>query len=156
METIEELLNEALNSERKAKEFYLSAASKARSSAGKQFFQELAEFEQNHYDRVQHVITAKLNNQNITAQHTQANTPAYRSEIKGEIEPNKDEIVSVINLAIEAEKEAQERYRTIATKLTNETEKSIFQELANEERNHQKILEDQFYHISNTGTIIWE
>ena len=34
--------------------------------------------------------------------------------------------------------------------------KEIFNNLAQDERNHQKILEDQFYHISNKGTIIWE
>lgn len=40
--------------------------------------------------------------------------------------------------------------------LEDSKEKDIFNSLAQEERNHQKILEDEFYHISNKGTIIWE
>jgi rubrerythrin len=82
--------------------------------------------------------------------------PKVRSEIEGEIEPNKDEIVMVLNLAIDAEKNAQARYEKIANMLEESEEKGIFKSLAQEERNHQKILEDEFYHISNKGTIVWE
>jgi len=35
----------------KAKEFYENAHKKAESKTGKQLFQELAEFEKNHYDK---------------------------------------------------------------------------------------------------------
>ena len=152
---IYDLLNDALNSEIKAKEFYEDASEKAQSQAGKKFFKEMADFEQNHYTRVKKVIESLDQGIKIEGQETQSDSPSVRSEVEGEFEPNKDEIVNVINLAIEAEKNAQERYRTIAGLLTSEEEINIFNDLANEERNHQKMLEDQFYHISNKGTIIW-
>ena len=79
-----------------------------------------------------------------------------RSEVEGEFEANKDEIVEVINLAIEAEKNAQNRYKQIAEMFDEKEGKNIFNDLAREERNHQKILEDEFYQLSNKGTIIWE
>ena len=56
MNNIDELLVEAMNAEVKAKEFYLNAAEKAQSQAGKKFFKELADFEQNHYERVKKII----------------------------------------------------------------------------------------------------
>ena len=81
---------------------------------------------------------------------------SIKSEVEGEFEPNKDEIVTVINLAIDAEIKAQERYTKIAKLMSDEESKKIFQNLAQDERNHQRILEDEFYHLSNKGTIIWE
>ena len=62
----------------------------------------------------------------------------------------------VINLAIKAEKNAQERYQQIADMMEDSEEKEIFNNLAQDERNHQRILEDELYQISNKGTIIWE
>ena len=34
--------------------------------------------------------------------------------------------------------------------------KKIFEKLAQDEINHQKILEDELYQLSNKGTIIWD
>lgn len=153
---IKDLLIEAMNSEIKAKEFYNNASEKAQSQAGKKFFKELANFEQNHYDKVKKIIESIDKGIEIESQDSQSDIPIKKSEVEGEFEPNKDEIVDVINLAIEAEKNAQERYRKIANITTDDNIKDIFDNLANEERNHQRILENQFYHISNKGTIIWE
>ena len=97
-------------------------------------------------------------NQGIKIEHDKSlhEETKFKSEVEGEIESNKDEIANVINLAIEAEKRAQKRYREIAGKFSDSDTKNIFEDLANEEGNHQRILEHQFYHISNKGTIIWE
>jgi len=154
MSTINDLLQEALNAEIKAKEFYSSAANKAQSSKGKDFFSQLADFEQNHYDRVKKIIDARLAGDTLQP-HTPAEIPMIKPEIEGEVETNKDEIVDVINKAVQAEKEAQERYRKIANLMETDEGKTIFNDLADEESKHQRILEDQFYHMSNKGTIIW-
>jgi rubrerythrin len=154
-ETIDELLTEALNSEVKAKEFYMQASEKAQSQTGITFFKEMSEFEQEHYEKVKQIIESR--NEGVTIDSTWTpNVKQIRSEIEGEFEPNKDEISQVINLAIEAEKNAQDRYQKIAELIDDSEGKTIFTNLANDERNHQKILEDQFYQISNKGTIIWE
>jgi rubrerythrin len=155
-ENINNLLNEAMNSEMQAKEFYLYASDKAQSTAGKKLFKELAEFEQNHYDRVKGIIESRNAGKSVEEGTIDKELPEIKPEIEGEIEPNKDEVVMVINLAIKAEKNAQERYKQIADMLDDEKEKEIFNSLAQDERNHQRILEDELYHISNKGTIIWE
>jgi rubrerythrin len=153
---IDDLLNEAMNSELQAKEFYLYASEKAESNAGKKLFRELADFEQNHYDKVKGIIESRENGQKVEDVTSSQDIPSVRSEIEGEFEPNKDEVIMVINLAINAEKNAQARYEKIAKMVEDAKEKEIFAGLAQDERNHQKILEDEFYHISNKGTIIWE
>ena len=79
-----------------------------------------------------------------------------RSEVTGEFENNKGEIAAIINLAIESEKNARERYKRIAEMIDDEDGKNVFNDLSMEERNHQRILEDEFYQLSNQGTIIWE
>jgi len=79
-----------------------------------------------------------------------------KPEIEGEFEPNKDEIIDVIYLAIESEKKAHERYRKISNLFDDEKGKKIFDNLAQDEINHKRILEDELYQLSNKGTIIWE
>jgi len=156
MSELEDLLIEAMNSELEAQQFYVNAAEKAQSQAGKNFFNELAEFEQNHYNKVKQIFDSLESIANVPETEEIHNIKHINSEIEGEFEPNKDEIITVINMAIDAEKMAQERYDTIADMLDDQKSKTIFDNLAQDERNHQKILEDELYHLSNKGTIIWE
>ena len=156
MSVLDDLLVEAMNSEIKAKEFYENASAKAQSQAGKKLFKELAEFEQNHYERVEKIIATLNKGIKIEKPEISPENLVMRSEIEGEVEANKDEIVEVINLAIEAEKNAQNRYKQIAELFDEKEGKNIFYDLAREEGNHQKILEDEFYQLSNKGTIIWD
>lgn len=156
MSDLNNLLIEAMKSELEAKNFYINASNKAQSQAGKNLFKELAEFEQNHYDKVKNIIESLENEIDINISAEEQNIKHIQSEVDGEFEPNKDEIVTVINLAIEAEKNAQMRYEKISSMFEKEESRKIFDSLAQDERNHQKILEDQFYQLSNKGTIIWE
>jgi len=153
---IDELLKEAMDSEIKAKEFYLYASEKAKSKAGKKLFKELANFEENHYNRVKKIIESRNIGKKIDILSKEKDIPKVKAEVEGEFEPNKDEVIMVINLAIKSEKNAQERYIKIAKLLEDTKEKEIFNNLAQDERNHQRILEDEFYNISNKGTIVWE
>jgi rubrerythrin len=152
---INELLIEAMNSEKRAKEFYIQASSKAESGSGKKMFKELAEFEENHYERIKHIINSINEDNKMDIKEIQE-ISYVKSEIEGEIETNKNEISNIILTAIESEKEAQKRYLKIAELFEDDEGKQIFEGLANDERNHQRILEDQFYNISNKGLIIWE
>lgn len=156
MPDLNDILIEAMKSELEAKNFYINASNKAQSQAGKNLFKELSEFEQNHYEKVKNIIESLKNEINIDISAEEQNIKHIESEVEGEFEPNKDEIVTVINLAIESEKNAQERYEKISTMFEDEESKKIFNSLAQDERNHKKILEDQFYQLSNKGIIIWE
>ena len=155
-QNLKELLIEAMNSEIKAKEFYLNASSKAKSNAGKSFFKELADFEQNHFEKVKEIIDEYTKDERITCTEPCQEILSIKSEVDGEIEPNKDEIIEILDLAIKSEMEAQKRYQKIAEMMDDEEGKKIFNILANEEKNHQQILEHEIYHISNKGVIIWD
>ncbi|UCD19599.1 MAG: ferritin family protein [candidate division WOR-3 bacterium] len=151
---IDTLLTDAMNAEAQAKKFYIEAAAKASSNAGKNLFNELADFEQGHYDRLQRIIEARGKGLNLAGITAPQKIPT-KSEVEGQFEPNKDEIVSVLTLGIEAEKKARAKYLEISKMFDDEESKAIFINMAEEERKHQSILEDQFYSISNKGTIIW-
>lgn len=151
---VDELLVAAMNAEKEANRFYADASEKAKSQAGKKLFKELADFEQNHYDRLKKIIEDRNKGVNI-GEDLPIHEIKVKPEVEGEFEPNKDEIFDIINLAIEAEKNAQSKYREIARMFEDTEAKAIFNNLAEEERNHQRILEDQFYHMTNKGTIIW-
>jgi rubrerythrin len=156
MSDLDDLLIEAMNSELEAKKFYEDASIKAQSQAGKKLFKELAEFEQNHYKRVKNIIESRTNNKEIQIPDVTTQDIAIKPEIEGEIESNKDEIITVLNMGINAEIKAQERYRRIANLFDDEEIKKIFFNLSMDERNHQRILEDEIYQLSNKGSIIWE
>ncbi|MGB3478274.1 MAG: ferritin family protein [bacterium] len=156
MSKIDDLLNEAMNAEAKAQAFYTDASNKAQSQAGKKLFKELADFEGRHYDRVKGIIETKNQGNVLEAPDAPDLMPDAKSEIEGEVEPNKDEIVDVLNIAIAAEQDAQRKYRKIADMIKEPEGKTIFINLAEEEYKHQRILEDQFYNMSNKGMIIWE
>lgn len=156
MSKIDDLLNEAMNAEAKAQTFYTNASNKAQSQAGKKLFKELADFEGKHYGRLKGIIDTRNQGNVLKASTAPDLMPDVKSEIEGEVEPNKDEIVEVLNIAIAAEKDAQLKYREIAEMIEEPEGKAIFNNFAEEEYKHQRILEDQFYHMSNKGTIIWE
>jgi rubrerythrin len=156
MNNIDDLLKEAMNAELKAKEFYLNAAEKAQSQAGKKFFKELADFEQNHYERVKKIIESRNKSIQLETTEPTQEMPTVKSEVQGEFEPNKQEVADILTLGIKAEKEAQERYKKIAEGIDDPEGKEIFNNLAEDERRHHDNLEAQFYQISNKGIIIWE
>jgi hypothetical protein len=145
-----------MEEDRKAKldSLLMEAMNAETSKAGKNLFKELADFEQGHYDRLKRMIETRNKGLKIEAETEVKEIPA-KSEVEGEFEPNKDEITKVISIGIEAEKKAQAKYLEIANMFEDIDSKTIFSNMAEEERKHQKILEDQFFHMSNKGTIIW-
>lgn len=154
MSAIDDLLLDALNAEVKAKLFYLDASKKAQSNAGKQFFKELADFEQKHYEHVESIIESRNKGMKLEPIRPQ-DMNKVRSEVEGEFEPNKDEIAEVLTLGIKAEQDAYERYKKISEMINDPDGKEIFYTLAEDERRHKDNLEMQFYQISNKGTINW-
>lgn len=151
---LDRLLTEAMNAEEEARKFYEDAASKASSQAGKKLFTELADFEQGHYDRLKNFIEERSTGKK-TDRHEPTREFSGGSEVEGEFEPNKDEIAKVLSIGIEAEKKAQAKYLEIAKMFDDAPSKTIFTNMAEEERKHETILDNQFYSLSNKGTMIW-
>ncbi|UCG29148.1 MAG: ferritin family protein [candidate division WOR-3 bacterium] len=151
---LDSLLTDAMNAEAEAMKFYMNAAEKAASNAGRSLFKELADFEQGHYERIKKIIESR-NTGMVLKEITPSEEILVKSEVEGQFEPNKDEIINVLSIGIEAEKKAREKYLEIAKVSEDEESKNMFNNIAEEERKHQSILENQFYSLSNTGKIIW-
>ncbi|MGB9721777.1 MAG: ferritin family protein [bacterium] len=153
---IDELLLSALGAELMAMEFYSKAAQKARSETGRNLFRELAEFEQKHYEHIKEIIESRQKGKTIALAPIAPFDKMIKPEVSGEFEPNKDEIIDVLNIGIKAEKQAQERYKKIAEQIEDKKVKQIFINLSEDERRHLNILENELYQLANKGTIIWE
>ena len=64
-------------------------------------------------------------------------------------------MVGILGKAIENEKLAGERYRVLAAETSDPKGQAMFQDLSNEEMIHQRILEDEFFSLSNRGVWDW-
>jgi len=71
---------------------------------------------------------------------------------KDEEESRKDEVLEILNTAIEAEREAQNRYAELARQTTDPWGQQMFQKLAAEEGIHLRILNDEYFNIANQGS----
>ncbi len=153
---VDELLLAALGSEMMAIDFYNSASEKAQSVAGRKFFKEMADFEKAHFENVKRIILSRGYKTKSAVHKLQTRIKKIKPEVKGNFEPNKDEIIDVLIIAIKAEKDAKERYLRISKLMPDKKSKQIFINLSEDERLHQNMLEQQFYQLSNKGLIIWE
>jgi len=62
---------------------------------------------------------------------------------------------SILTKAIDNEKIAGERYRALAEETEDPRGKDMFRKLSHEEQIHERILEDEFYSLSNKGVWGW-
>ncbi len=151
---VDGLLAASLNGELMAKRFYQDASKRAQSEAGKRLFSDLASFEQSHYEKIKRLMESRMAGKALPKVEPEKAVD-MKAEVEGEFEPNKDEMVDVLTIGIDAEKNAQKRYKRLAELSDTPAGKKIFEDLAATEAIHQKVLEDELYSISNKGTIVW-
>jgi rubrerythrin len=147
-------LEVAMAAEKKAAAFYANAAQKAANPAGKQLFEELADFERYHYASLAE-LDRSLRDKGAYVEYTgrELDLPA-RSEVGGE-EVHAQTLAEIITLALNAEQEARDRYAALAKQTPDAEGKAMFERLAAEEQVHYRILNDEYYHLNNEGTWVW-
>ncbi|MBC7185811.1 MAG: ferritin family protein [Calditrichaeota bacterium] len=152
--TIMDAINLAMEAEKKAQQFYAESAAKVASERGRDLLTQLANFEQSHYDALAELRSSLTSSGTFTTYQGTSFAP-YRpkAEVEGKIEPNKEDALSILQMAIEAETQAYERYRSLATRTDDPQGKAMFQKLAEEEILHRRILNDEFYYLNNRGGI---
>lgn len=147
-----EAIEMAMEAELKANAFYLNAKDKVTTVAGKNLLQQLADFEQTHYDKLNELKT-KLSTEGKFIDYAGTQFQTFQSEIPAEvagvIETNKNEVLHVLNLAIDAEAKAASNYRKLENETADPKGKDMFRKLAEEEILHRRILSDEFYQMSN-------
>jgi len=144
-------VEEAMEAEKKASEFYRTSADKASSSRGKRLLTQLADFEQGHYDKLAE-LKASLEKEGKFIAYPgtafKATGPAETDDVR---EANLDDVLDVLRLAIDAEKKAFEKYTRLAEEAGDVVGREMFKRLAAEETAHRRILSDEFYQLSNAG-----
>lgn len=143
----------AMEAERKAQAFYRNGAEQTDHPQGKELFLQLADFEQNHFKHLKKLHESlKGSGQYIHYGGTSFGTS--KIEAKGEVEgePKKNEILEILNTAIEAEREAQDRYVDLAAQTSDSSGQEMFKKLSEEEGIHLRILNDEYYNIANQGS----
>jgi rubrerythrin len=156
---LEEALDIAMEAELKAQAFYAQAAAEVQDPNGRDLLGRLAAFEQYHYQKLSEL--AKSLQKDGQFIEYEARTMAQflpvvgRGETAGTYLDELGDVVSILSKAIENEKLAGERYRVLAEETADPNGQDMFRNLANEERTHQRILEDEFFSLSNQGVWGW-
>ncbi|NIV36679.1 MAG: hypothetical protein GWN58_46765 [Anaerolineae bacterium] len=156
---LEEALDIAMEAELKAQAFYAQAAIEIQDPQGRDLLGRLAAFELYHYQKLSDLARSLQEDGQFIAYETQT-VEQFAPTIGGgeaagtQIEELKDN-AGILSKAIENEKIAGQRYRALAAETDDPDGQDMFRKLANEEMIHQRILEDEFYSISNQGTWGW-
>ncbi len=146
----------AVDAERDAFLFYRKAAEKSTNPRGKDMFQQLSEFEIEHYKKMIHLYLS-LKDENKWIPYTGVGELMARNRIegaKGRYETRDDDI-RALKTAIAKEEEAASFYRKMAEKTEDPLGKEMFKKLVDEEETHRRLLNDQFYALQNQGEWVW-
>jgi rubrerythrin len=156
---LEEALEIAMDAELKAQTFYAQAAAKIRDPHGRDLLGRLAAFEQYHYQKLAD-LARSLQGGGQFIEYEGQTMEQFAPLVGGgeaagtDVEALKDE-AAILSKAIENEKIAGERYRALAEETDDPDGQDMFRKLANEEMIHQRILEDEFFSLSNKGVWGW-
>jgi rubrerythrin len=146
----------AVERERESYLFYRAAAENTSSDRGRDMFNQLADFELNHYKEMIHLShSLQKRNRWISYPGHKEVKPSRRFEpLDGENKTKQDDI-GALTMAIRKENEAQAFYEEMAVRTEDPAGKQMFNRLAGEEEVHRRILNDQLYSLSNKGLWVW-
>lgn len=154
-----EALAMAMEAELKAQAFYAQAASEVPDPKGRDLLGRLAAFEEYHYQKLAKLARSLQEDGQFI--EYEARTMEQFAPFTGTGEAagtdlgDLQDMAGILSVAIENEKMAGETYAALADRTTDPLGQTMFRDLANEERIHQRILEDEFYSLSNQGVWGW-
>jgi rubrerythrin len=156
---LEEALDIAMDAELKAQAFYAQAAFEIQDPQGRDLLGRLAAFEQYHYQKLSELAHSLQEDGRFIEYETRTVEQFVplvgRGETSGTQLGELKDVAGILSKAIENEKIAGERYRVLAEETSEPDGRDMFGKLANEEMIHQRILEDEFFSISNKGVWGW-
>jgi len=156
---LEEALDIAMDAELKAQAFYAQAAVQVRDPRGRDLLNRLAAFEQYHYQKVSELARSLREGEGFIGYEARAieDVPPFQGagEAAGVEVGDLGSEVQILTVAIDNEKVAHDRYRALADQTEDPNGQAMFNRLAYEEELHRRILEDEFYALSNRGTWGW-
>ena len=145
-----------MEEEQKASDFYAAAAAKLDGGPGKSMFTQLSEFEIGHYNALKD-LKASLEGDSCYITYESALLEPIGAE-GGQVkldEGAQRTILDILTIGIRNEKKASQAYRELAAEIEDPNGIAMFEQMAKEEDQHARILEDQLYDVKNRGEIVW-
>jgi rubrerythrin len=155
---LEEALDIAMDAELQAQAFYAQAAVEVQDPNGRDLLGRLAAFEQYHFQKLADLARSLQEDGEFIEYESRAVeqfAPLVGGEATGTLLADLKDTAAVLSKAIDNEKIAGERYRALAEETSDPAGRDMFKKLANEEAIHQRILEDEFFSLSNQGVWGW-
>ncbi|MDP8223792.1 MAG: ferritin family protein [Candidatus Lernaella stagnicola] len=145
----------AMQAEADAAAFYAAAAESSTDPRGQDMFGQLARFERAHFESLKRLRESLLSGDwpGYTGTEFLPERPGGNAGTLDDVE--KAAAVDVINIALEAEQKAEQAYLDLAERAQAPEIVEMFRKLASEESLHHKVLEDQFYALTNEGHWKW-
>jgi len=146
----------AIEAEKEASQAYSKAAKRTKNPKGRDMFQQLSEFEMNHYQK----LTGLLQSLQEKGEWVLYGGTSLKKKIiplKMEKPKGQEQLTDMdaLKIAIREEKRALAYYRSMAELTRDPRGKDMYKRLADEESLHEKLLNDQYYSLHNTGLWSW-
>jgi len=151
-----EIVKTAMEAEKDAYQAYAKAAKKTNNPKGRDMFQQLSEFEMNHYQKLKELLKS-LQEQGEWILYEGTSLRKKTISLKTQKSKGQDSLsdMDALTMAVREEKKAQAYYRSMADLTSDPRGRDMYKRLANEEALHEKLLNDQYYSIHNTGLWSW-
>ena len=151
-----QIIKVAMEAEKDAYQAYSKAAKQTKNPKGRDMFQQLSEFEMNHYRKLKDLLTSlQEKGEWILYGGTSLKKkaiPLKTAKAKGQ-EQLTD--MDALKMAIREEKKSQAYYRSMAEVTKDPLGRDMYKRLADEEVLHERLLNDQYYSLHNTGVWSW-
>jgi rubrerythrin len=146
----------AMEAEKEASQFYGKMSKKTKDSRGKEMLQQLSEFEMNHYNKLKE-LAKSLEERGEWIPYSGTSLKERGLSIQTDKMKDRDQLTEMdaLKLAIREEKKAGAYYRSMAELTKEPRGKEMYKRLASEEELHEKLLNDQYYSLHNTGIWSW-
>ena len=146
----------AMDAEREASQAYSRMSKKTRNPGGRDMFQQLSEFEMNHYRKLGDLLKS-VQEKGEWILYSGTSLKRKTIPLKPEKPKGQEQLTDMdaLRIAIKEEKKASAYYRSMAELTKDPRGKDMYKRLANEETLHEKVLNDQYYSLSNTGIWSW-
>ncbi len=146
----------AMQAEKEASQFYSRASKKTKDPRGREMLQQLSEFEMNHYNKLKE-LSKSLQNKGEWILYSGTVLKQKALSLKADKPKGQDQLTDMdaLKLAIREERKAGAYYRSMAELTEDPRGKEMYKRLASEEEFHEKLLNDQYYSLHNTGIWSW-
>jgi rubrerythrin len=146
----------AMEAEKDASQAYSKAAKKTTNPKGRDMFQQLSEFEMNHYQKLKELLKS-LQEKGEWTLYEGTSLKKKIIPLKTQKPKGQEQLTDMdaLKIAVREEKKSQAYYRSMAELTKDPLGRDMYKRLANEEALHERLLNDQYYSLHNTGLWSW-